>query len=124
MVVAHQRACRRRNAMQLAEVSPLRAQPCRNDAAWHSATVLWANRDLLIFSISPQLRDGVGLTIPQAYVGGPNWAVMEARLRTAVYRATINAARFNPIIKTFYERLRAAFARRAKWHAVRPHASS
>jgi transposase len=31
-----------------------------------------------------------------------------ARLRTALYRATINAARFNPIIKTFYERLRAA----------------
>ncbi len=31
-----------------------------------------------------------------------------ARLRTAFYRATINAARFNPIIKEFYERLRAA----------------
>lgn len=31
-----------------------------------------------------------------------------ARLRTAFYRATINAARFNPIIKAFYERLRAA----------------
>jgi transposase len=31
-----------------------------------------------------------------------------ARLRTALYRATINAARFNPIIKTFYERLCAA----------------
>ena len=31
-----------------------------------------------------------------------------ARLRTALYRATINAARFNPIIKRFYERLRAA----------------
>jgi transposase len=30
------------------------------------------------------------------------------RLRTALYRATINAGRFNPIIKTFYERLRAA----------------
>jgi transposase len=31
-----------------------------------------------------------------------------ARLRTALYRATINAGRFNPIIKAFYERLRAA----------------
>jgi transposase len=31
-----------------------------------------------------------------------------ARLRTALYRATINAGRFNPIIKGFYERLRAA----------------
>jgi transposase len=31
-----------------------------------------------------------------------------ARLRTALYRATVNAARFNPIIKRFYERLRAA----------------
>ena len=31
-----------------------------------------------------------------------------ARLRTALYRATINAARFNPSIKRFYERLRAA----------------
>ena len=31
-----------------------------------------------------------------------------ARLRTALYRATINAARFNPVIKGFYERLRAA----------------
>jgi transposase len=31
-----------------------------------------------------------------------------ARLRTALYRATINAARFNPVIKAFYERLRAA----------------
>jgi len=31
-----------------------------------------------------------------------------ARLRTAFYRATINAARFTPIIKAFYERLRAA----------------
>lgn len=31
-----------------------------------------------------------------------------ARLRTALYRATINAARFNPIIKEFYQRLRAA----------------
>ena len=30
-----------------------------------------------------------------------------ARLRTALYRATINAARFNPVIKAFYERLRA-----------------
>jgi transposase len=30
------------------------------------------------------------------------------RLRTVLYRATINAARFNPIIKAFYERLRAA----------------
>ena len=32
----------------------------------------------------------------------------DARLRTAFYRATINAARCNPIIKAFYERLRAA----------------
>jgi transposase len=31
-----------------------------------------------------------------------------ARLRTVLYRATVNAARFNPIIKRFYERLRAA----------------
>ena len=31
-----------------------------------------------------------------------------ARLRTALYRATINAARFNPSIKAFYQRLRAA----------------
>jgi len=31
-----------------------------------------------------------------------------ARLRTTLYRATVNAARFNPIIKRFYERLRAA----------------
>jgi transposase len=31
-----------------------------------------------------------------------------ARLRTAFYRATINAARFKVIIKEFYERLRAA----------------
>lgn len=31
-----------------------------------------------------------------------------ARLRTALYRATVNAARFNPIIKEFYERLCAA----------------
>jgi len=31
-----------------------------------------------------------------------------ARLRTRLYRATVNAARFNPIIKRFYERLRAA----------------
>jgi transposase len=30
------------------------------------------------------------------------------RVRTALYRATINAARFNPIIKAFDERLRAA----------------
>jgi hypothetical protein len=29
-------------------------------------------------------------------------------LRTALYRATVNAARFNPIIKTFYDRLCAA----------------
>ncbi len=31
-----------------------------------------------------------------------------ARLRTALYRATINAARFNPSIKAFYQRGRAA----------------
>lgn len=31
-----------------------------------------------------------------------------ARLRTALYLATLNAARFNPIIKAHYERLRAA----------------
>jgi transposase len=31
-----------------------------------------------------------------------------ARLRTTLYRATVNAARFNPMIKRFYERLRAA----------------
>ena len=30
------------------------------------------------------------------------------RLRTAVYLATLSAARFNPMIRTFYERLRAA----------------
>lgn len=30
------------------------------------------------------------------------------RLRTALYQATLNATRFNPLIKTFYERLRAA----------------
>ena len=30
------------------------------------------------------------------------------RLRTALYRATINAARFNPLIKAFYQRLRAS----------------
>jgi transposase len=30
------------------------------------------------------------------------------RLRTALYLATLSAARFNPVIKTFYDRLRAA----------------
>ncbi len=30
------------------------------------------------------------------------------RLRTALYLATFNAVRFNPVIKPFYERLRAA----------------
>lgn len=30
------------------------------------------------------------------------------RLRTALYMATLSAARYNPVIKTFYERLRAA----------------
>ncbi|MBC8121523.1 MAG: IS110 family transposase, partial [Gemmatimonadaceae bacterium] len=30
------------------------------------------------------------------------------RLRTAVYPATLSAARLNPLIKAFYERLRAA----------------
>jgi transposase len=30
------------------------------------------------------------------------------RLRTALYLATLSAARFNPLIKPFYERLRAA----------------
>ncbi len=29
------------------------------------------------------------------------------RLRTVLYQATLNAARFNPVIRTFYERLRA-----------------
>ncbi|WP_255553047.1 transposase [Ktedonobacter sp. SOSP1-85] len=29
------------------------------------------------------------------------------RLRTALYLATLSAARFNPVIKTFYDRLRA-----------------
>jgi transposase len=31
-----------------------------------------------------------------------------ARLRTALYLATLSAARFNPVIKAYYERLRAA----------------
>ena len=31
-----------------------------------------------------------------------------ARLRTALYMATLTAARFNPMIRTQYERLRAA----------------
>jgi transposase len=31
-----------------------------------------------------------------------------ARLRTALYLATLNAARFNPLIKAHYQRLRAA----------------
>ncbi len=31
-----------------------------------------------------------------------------SRLRTALYMATLNAARYNPTIRTFYERLRAA----------------
>jgi transposase len=31
-----------------------------------------------------------------------------ARLRTALYMATLAAARFNPAIKSYYERLRAA----------------
>lgn len=32
----------------------------------------------------------------------------QARLRTALYMATLTAARFNPAIKTYYDRLRAA----------------
>src|SRR5213594_1516231 len=32
----------------------------------------------------------------------------QGRLRTALYLATLTAARFNPIIKAYYERLRAA----------------
>ena len=31
-----------------------------------------------------------------------------ARVRTALYMATLNAARYNPSIKAFYQRLRAA----------------
>ena len=31
-----------------------------------------------------------------------------ARLRTALYMATLSAARYNPAIRTFYQRLRAA----------------
>jgi len=32
----------------------------------------------------------------------------DKRLRTALYLATLNAARFNPVIRDFYARLRAA----------------
>jgi transposase len=32
----------------------------------------------------------------------------QKRLRTALYLATLNAARFNPVIKAQYQRLRAA----------------
>ncbi len=52
---------------------------------------------------------------PLAYESG--WSVRgrarighsgNKRLRTTVYLATLNAARFNPVIRDFYERLRAA----------------
>ncbi len=40
--------------------------------------------------------------------GGPTWGTAGTRLRTALYRATLRAARWNPWIKAVYERVRAA----------------
>ena len=45
-----------------------------------------------------------------------------SRLRTALYMATLSAARYNPAIKAFYQRLRAAGSRR-RWRAAPPRAS-
>lgn len=54
--------------------------------------------------LAPMMRESGSSvrTRPQIGPGG------HKRLRTALYLATLNAARFNPIIRVFYERLRAA----------------
>jgi hypothetical protein len=44
------------------------------------------------------------------------------RLRTALYLATLNVVRFNPVIWEFYERLITA-EKTKKWHAARRHGS-
>ena len=53
--------------------------------------------------LAPMLRESGKSVRGRPQIGGGN-----KRLRTALYLATLNAARFNPVIRAFYERLRAA----------------
>jgi transposase len=53
--------------------------------------------------LAPMLRESGRSVRGRPQIGGGN-----KRLRTALYLATFNAARFNPVIRDFYERLRAA----------------
>jgi transposase len=54
--------------------------------------------------LAPMLRESGSSVRGRAQIGHGG----HRRLRTALYLATWNAARFNPVIKAFYERLRAA----------------
>lgn len=62
-----------------------------------SATVAYAG-------LAPMRRESGSSVRGRPHIGHSG----HKRLRTALYLATFNAVRFNPVIKTFYDRLRAA----------------
>lgn len=67
-----------------------------NFSGWTSAATLVAYAGL-----APFQRESGTSVYGRASIGGGN-----ARLRTALYMATLSAARFNPHLKAFYKRLR------------------
>ncbi len=74
-------------------VGTLNFELCRTSAA----AVAYAG-------LAPVVRESGSSVRGRARIGHSG----HKRLRTALYLATLNAVRFNPVIKRFYERLRAA----------------
>jgi transposase len=116
--------------VQLAEVEAEIAPTLQQDAAWAEAaarlqtisgigrlTAAWIVVTTVNFRVCPSAEDAVGYAglAPMPYDSGTSVHGRRRighrgnrRLRTALYMATLSAAQHNPIIKAFYERLRAA----------------
>jgi transposase len=115
---------------QIAAIEREIAQVLRQDADWASAAALllsitgigvitagWLLVATLNFTACPDAEAATGYAglTPTAKRSGTSVRGRERighsghkRLRTALYMAALSAARYNPLIKAFYERLRAA----------------
>jgi transposase len=115
---------------QIAAIEREIADVLRQDAAWASAATLllsitgigvitagWLLVATLNFTACPDAAAATGYAglTPNAKRSGSSVRGRERighsghkRLRTALYMATLSAARCNPLIKAFYDRLRAA----------------
>ncbi len=80
-------------------------------------TAAWLLVTTLNFSIcpTPEAATAYAGLVPQPYQSGTSVRgrprighTGNGRLRTALYLATLSAAQHNPVIKAFYERMRAA----------------